>query len=206
MQQYKTKIMFNTMHRVKVIMNIIIYILSIICTSYLLLEDIMLFLSKPTYSSNSEEKLQPKNYPNILVCPFPSYDLSQLKKHGYLDAYSYCKGDLQGEGEFTRGWCGKSNKVVEDVIDDISVLKSIKDCPKMEAFFKKEDHIDFTDWKSETIHFEMTKLLNPHGRCCQAKIPRNANKRHVIKVCFPIVKIMITHNISIKDSENIEKF
>ena len=172
--------MFNTMHRVKVIIKVIIYILSIICTSYLLLEDIMLFISKPTYSSNSEEKLQPKNYPNILVCPFPSYDLSQLKKHGYLDAYSYCKGDLQGEGEFTRGWCGKSNEAIEDVIDDISVLKSIRDCPKLEALFL-EPVLDWKDWKFEKIEYELTNLLYPHGKCCQAKIPEKAKKSHVVK-------------------------
>ena len=172
--------MFNTMHRVKVLIKVIIYILSIICTSYLLLEDVMLFLSKPTYSSNSEEKLQPKNYPNILVCPFPSYDLTQLKKHGYMDAYSYCKGDLQGEGEFTRGWCGKSNEAIEDVIDDISVLKSIRDCPKMEAVFT-EPVLDWKDWKFEKIEYELTNLLYPHGKCCQAKIPEKAKKSHVVK-------------------------
>ena len=180
------------------------YMISIVCTSYLLYKDIYLFTSKPTFTSDSEQKLKPNNFPNILLCPFPSFLLSELKKHGYSEGYEYCKGNIKGS--MSRSWCGNGTKPVEEVVQDIAVLKSSKDCPKMEAFFKKEDHIDFTDWKSETIHFEMTKLLNPHGRCCQAKIPKNAKKRHVIKVCFPIVKIMIINNISKKGFENIEKF
>ena len=155
---------------------------SIICTSYLLYVDIYLFLSKPTYSSDSEQKLQPKNFPNILLCPFPSFDLSQLQKHGYSEGYEYCKGNIQGS--MSRGWCGNATKSVEEVIQNIALLKSTNDCPKMKAFFEKDINIDWIDWKDEKVDFEMTKLLHPHGRCCQAKIPPKAKKSHVIKECF----------------------
>ena len=166
------------------IFKYIIYVFSIICTSYLLYVDIYLFLSKPTYSSDSEQKLQPKNFPNILLCPFPSFDLFQLQKHGYSEGYEYCKGNIQGS--MSRGWCGNATESVEEVIQNIALLKSTNDCPKMKAFFEKDINIDWIDWKDEKVDFEMTKLLHPHGRCCQAKIPPKAKKSHVIKECFPL--------------------
>ena len=163
-----------------VILKFKIYMVSIIFTFYLLYEDILLFLSKPTYSSNSQVTLQPKDYPNILLCPFPSFDISQLNKYGYSEAYTYCKGDLKGEGDYSGGWSGNSSTCIEDVIQDISVLKSIENCPKMEAIFT-EPHLEWKDWKFEKIDFEITNLMYPHGKCCQAKIPEKAKKSYVMK-------------------------
>ena len=45
------------------------YMISIVCTSYLLYKDIYLFTSKPTFTSDSEQMLKPNNFPNILLCP-----------------------------------------------------------------------------------------------------------------------------------------
>ena len=64
-------------------------------SSYLLFEDFNLYLAKPTYSSKSVQKLNYEHFPNIFICPFPSYDMKVLLKNGYLNDYDYIKGRVR---------------------------------------------------------------------------------------------------------------
>ena len=81
-----------------------INITSAVLTFYLLYEDFQLFFSKPTYTSNSESKLQPKNFPSIILCPFPTFDQEELLKIGYEDGYDYAKGKIEGSN--LNSWIG----------------------------------------------------------------------------------------------------
>ena len=64
-----------------------INISSIVLTSFLLYEDFHLFLTKPTYSSISNRKLQPVHFPEITLCPFPSFDEDQLGKSLFTNIF-----------------------------------------------------------------------------------------------------------------------
>ena len=153
-----------------------INIASAILTIYLLYEDFQLFFSKPTYSSNSELKLEPKNYPSIVLCPFPTFDQESLWKYGYEDGYDYAKGLIMGSKLY--GWIGNSSKSVESIIEEISLLKSEKDCPSLSVLFDEDDDSQ----RYENIQFELTKTAYPNGRCCKAKIPSKAHEKVMIKV------------------------
>ena len=64
-----------------------INISSIVLTLFLLYEDFHLFLTKPTYSSISNRKLQPVHFPEITLCPFPSFDEDQLGKSLFTNIF-----------------------------------------------------------------------------------------------------------------------
>ena len=153
-----------------------INIVSAVLTFYLLYEDIQLFLSKPTFSSNSESKLQPKNFPIIVLCPFPTFDQESLWKYRYEDGYDYAKGVIMGSS--SNGWIGNSSKSVENINEEISLLKSEKDCPFLSALFDENNYSK----KYENIQFEMTETSYPNGRCCKAKIPSKSQENVLIKL------------------------
>lgn len=154
------------------------YLIAVVFTSYLIYEDLNFFISSPTYTSNTENRIQPRHFPKILLCPFPIMDPSKLRKYGYLDAYSYCKGKIEASN--LRGWCCNYSDPVDLVIQDISILKSIKDCPKLGAILENniEGKVD------EILHFEITNLLFPYGRCCESIIPNKAKKSKLLKIYY----------------------
>ena len=64
-----------------------------ILTSYLLIDELRIFLYvKPTLTSVSQTNLTPHNFPEILLCPLPSYNQSALSEVGYADSYWYSYG------------------------------------------------------------------------------------------------------------------
>ena len=77
------------------------------------------------------------------------------------------------EKSLLRGWNGgNSNVSPEQVIQNVSVIKSIEDCPKMAA--------QMLDWENNQaqmvpLSFELTPLLQPTGRCCRALLPEQSS-------------------------------
>ena len=116
---------------------------------------------------------------------------STLRKYGYLDAYSYCKGKIEASN--LRGWCGNFSDPVDLLIQDISILKSIKDCPKLGAILENniEGKVD------EILHFEITNLLFPYGRCCEAIIPKKAKEAMLARIDIAVSPSM-TETASLK--------
>ena len=43
-------------------------------TAYFLYQELVLFLSKPTFISISKYEIQPSNFPDILICPLAGFD------------------------------------------------------------------------------------------------------------------------------------
>ena len=143
----------------------IINISSIILFLYILSEDIILFLSKPTYTSNLIENWEPRHFPDIVLCPFPAVDLDQLMKHGYRSFNEYFKGNIDDSQD--GGWSGNSTASIEKVTDDISILKSEKDCPVL---------LDDKTYKPLNLNFVLSKQVFPYGRCCRAVIQEYNDK------------------------------
>ena len=65
----------------------------LLLTVYLLAEEfISYFILKPTLTSLSQEKLKPSHFPELMICPIPSFDLSALQGLGYEHSYDYTLG------------------------------------------------------------------------------------------------------------------
>ena len=148
----------------------IIDILGLVLASYLLTDEFVNFSSKPTYSSITIEKLKPKNFPVITVCPVPGFDLEKVSKYGYKSIYQFQRGEIEGK---TKGWSGNSSSPVGDVVQDIVIYKSSKDCPVVKARF--EGKPDFEQLKSN-----LTNLVYSLGRCCVTNTPKIANE-HILQ-------------------------
>ena len=86
---------------------------------------------------------QTKNFPVITVCPVPGFDLEKVSKYGYKSIYQFQRGEIEGK---TKGWSGNSSSPVGDVVQDIVIYKSPKDCPVVKARF--EGKPDFEQLKS----------------------------------------------------------
>ena len=65
-------------------------------TSYLLYEEFITFwIEKPTYTSSSKVKIAPQDFPDITICPFPSWNQQELLKLGYSQSFEYSKAQLR---------------------------------------------------------------------------------------------------------------
>ena len=148
---------------------------STILTCYLIYVQIDLYLSKQTYTDKYREKTDAKNFPDVYLCPLPSTDSSQLTKHGYGTSYDYVMGTI--ENTMLRGWGGNSSICIENVTEDISTFKTIKDCPYLHASFEDDEY----GRNKIVLNFKLTRFIHPHGRCCQAIIPTDSQKYSLIQ-------------------------
>ena len=147
---------------------------STIFTCYLIYVQIDLYLSKLTYSVKHREKINSRNVPDVYLCPSPSIDLSELVKYGYDSSSSYIKGEMKNT--IWGGWGGNSSISSENLTYDISLFKTVKDCPKLEANFEDDKYRR----KKITLNLTMTRFNHPHGRCCLAIIPTDTKKYTLI--------------------------
>ena len=79
------------------------------------------------------------DFPDILVCPVPAFDTDNLKYHGYDHSFDYFTGSYNFVDNII-GWNGRYNWTnVEDVRENVSLLKSKDDCPTIKATFLDGD-------------------------------------------------------------------
>ena len=156
----------------KFVFKFIIDIFSTFLTTYILYEIFEQFLSKPTFFSNYKEKLQPRHFPDIFVCPLPSFNLSGLVKHGYMNGYLYSIGYMKDSKH--RGWNGNSSTIPSIVLQDISTWKSVEDCPKIRVLFENE--------KPFYMNMTLARMTFPQGLCCQPIISDHAEKSGVVNI------------------------
>ena len=96
-------------------------------TLYLLIEEFVTFLiRKPTLTSLSQETLKPSHFPDILICPAPSFELTSLQQLGYEHSYDYTLG--YSTWYKSDGWIGNTSgpgKLTADTADtaDTSLVR-----------------------------------------------------------------------------------
>ena len=135
----------------------------ILITSYFLYQEIVLFLSKPTFISISKYKIQPSNFPDMLICPLSGFDQAELRRLGYENSFYYSIGFMRDDKAL--GWSGTDPSLNgKDIIQRISVMKTIQDCPVITmASFASEGKI-----RTERMDtFSLTRAMYPNGRCCK---------------------------------------
>ena len=54
-------------------------VLFLVLTGLLIFDEVLQFLSKPTHTSISNIKLEPKHFPVFTVCQIPAYNLSMIR-------------------------------------------------------------------------------------------------------------------------------
>ena len=166
----------------KVLFDCFINFGATLISAYLLYDDLLLFISKPTHSSKFNEKLQPKHLPDFFVCPIPAFDLDILKKHGYSGGYMYMKGIFTSNVANMRGWNGNSSDTNQTFIDEISVIKVVNDCPRFSAMFQHNIEAD----KSIIGSFTLTNPIFPYGRCCKVFLNENETISHIMRVTVKV--------------------
>ena len=74
-------------------------------TSYLLYEELFTFLiRKPTHTSSAKIRTSTEDFPDVTICPFPSYNQPELITLGYGQSYEYAKGVI--DKSTLSGWSG----------------------------------------------------------------------------------------------------
>ena len=142
----------------------VIKLFFVLFTSFLLYEEFFTFwVEKPTHTTSSKVVTGPKDFPDITICPFPSWNQQELVNLGYLNMFDYSKGKLHESPMF--GWSGNSTGIsLESVIDKISILKNQTECPFTRVKMWSEGREIFKE-----VEFKLTSLYHPSGRCCKVK-------------------------------------
>ena len=152
-----------------------------IFTSYLLIDELKLyFIYKPTFTSIVQTKLKPGHFPNILICPYPSYDLEELQSIGYDHSYDYSSG-LSEEGNLI-GWRGNNSEDdLAAITHNLSVIRTLQDCPQIKAKFEQNGIM-----VKKTLSRQLSRAVYPNGRCCRVIIPEIAKSNIVHRLYFRI--------------------
>lgn len=149
----------------------ILQITFLVLTFFLLYNEFTLYFLRQTNTAVSKTKIGPLNFPQIMMCPVPSFDQEIISKHGYKNSYKYSQGLIKGNKTFV-GWAGNSSIGVDIVESNISILKNDTNCPKETFIVFEVDGVGV----SEKVSFELTKPLHPYGKCCKIIKPKLAKK------------------------------
>ena len=152
------------------------------------------FVEKPTLTKVVRTILTKEDYPEIILCPEPSVDLNKLRHEfilvkyckfiifsryfGYEEIWSYATGvDYSNQkNPIPIGWRGnQTNKSVKEVLNDISVLKTVDDCPSPEQSFYWYEPNEMDPENIQFMKFELTRGLSPHFVCCKVVNPEDEN-------------------------------
>ena len=107
-----------------------------VLTSYLLYEEFYIFLiRKPTHSSSAKIKTSSEDFPDVTICPFPSYNQPELIALGYGQSYEFAKGILHNSN--LKGWRGNISGVQIDFYQNLKVMTQIIQGSSPEAVIKK---------------------------------------------------------------------
>lgn len=128
-----------------------------ILTGYLLYIEMATYLLTPTHTTYYTKQLEPSDFPDITICPYPAYNITNLKKHGYKTAYEYTSGMIADNREKV-SWGGIHNETTEKILEDVSIFKESEDCP-------------YTSALGQEVNLTLNKATHPIGRCCSALAP-----------------------------------
>ena len=156
----------------------------IIFASYLIIEEFYSFIKlKPTYTSEEKRYLNVNDFPDILLCPEPSMNINAVISRGYPGSGTYYKGILSSKSLDQISWAGNNSEDVKNVSGEISMLKSIEDCPHgpPRSFFW------FKNRKSQTrenANFILSRALSPYHTCCKVVPPKISQDYPMISLQF----------------------
>ena len=165
-------------------------ILFALLSGCLLIQEFINFIFvKPTYTSTSRTSIQPHQYPDILVCPFLGFDQRKLIEAGYWTSYDYFLGEMIESGG--SGWKGNSSKsAILDVVNNITVIRSSKDCPVLKVKLMKKDRKII----KKVLNMKPSQISHPAGRCCHGLMPEEANSTVIFSA---LIQMMVSQDVNI---------
>ena len=149
----------------------ILQVIFLVLTIFLLYNEFRLYFLHETNTSVSKTKIGPKNFPQIIMCPVPSFDQEFISKYGYKNSYKYSQGQVIGK-ETIVDWTGNSSFGVEIVESNVSILRNDSNCPKETYISFEVDGLPVY----EKVSYKVTKPLHPYGQCCKVIKPMKAEK------------------------------
>ena len=142
--------------------NRFLKLIFIIIASWLIFYSTYTFVVlKPTYSSEEKREISAEDFPEVMICPEPTFDIQSLLSRGHRDYFGYFVGSKQF------GWAGKNFEDVEKVYREISPFKTISDCPRASHRFK-----DIQRKSRADLYLE--KALYPYHLCCKISPPKES--------------------------------
>ena len=130
---------------------------------------------KPTYSSSEKREISAEDIPEMIICPQPSIDLDAVRSRGYPGNEAYVRGISDRHSLEQLGWAGNKSEGVKKVIQEVSILKSIEECPTAIFWFQK-------NMSQVQADLKLVKALNPHHICCQVIPPKLSQTSPLISV------------------------
>ena len=159
-------------------------------TVVLLIQQFLEFLIvKPTYTSLSKHHLEPKHFPDMTICPFPSFNRTILNEYGYANSFDYARGKERSK-KFI-GWRGRNSSDIEDIILKASTFKTVQDCPTAAILLGKDGQ------SSTSVSFTLSQALHPSGVCCKAIIPQEAHNHTVSGIIIYTNKLDMMENFKV---------
>ena len=145
-------------------------ILTVSCI-FLLWEQLYKYLVlKPTLTRTGRRDLSVDDFPVMTFCPIKHVDMTKLSSFGYEDLTEYKLGIQKNESlKSLIGWSGNSSASLSEVIEDISLLKTEKDCP-----YSNNSFVRYDDDVTTLLEFELTDALFPYHRCCKIVVPEHS--------------------------------
>ena len=116
------------------------------------------------YNLQNKEITGTKNYPDIILCPFPAYNQDSLESHGYSNSFEFAQG-INVEKKLV-GWAGLGRDV-RATLDNISIINHSNLCPSTVAVFLDQKG----KVKEKKLQMKLTRAFFPTGRCCRAIVP-----------------------------------
>ena len=157
----------------------------IVLTCDLLYEEIHVWLvRKPTLTSVTTSNIRPETFPDILLCPEQAFDLHSLNKIGYKFSFYYGVGYISND-RLKTGWLGNQTDMnITEVVNKISNVKTVDDCPEVVAKFNDGGRL-----KDTPLRLNLSKVIYPfHGRCCRVIKPKEADK-NVVSYIYSRMKL-----------------
>ena len=100
----------------------------VLLTSYLLLEEFYtFFIVRPTVTTITKSRITPLDFPEIIICPIPSFSQEELLSVGYENSYKYAIGITEeAHDEIIKGWTGNQSQLnVKEVKNRLNSLKNV---------------------------------------------------------------------------------
>ena len=124
---------------------------------------LLVFLSMPTFTSETRGQLGPEHFPQIRLCPVPAFNQLELERQGYRTSYEFTLGTImteEGNRNPLKGWFGNQSDS-----RDVARLTDVEDCPSVSLKFRTDQAITWTQ-----AEMAVTRSINPFGKCCKGEI------------------------------------
>jgi len=132
----------------------------VVLASYWIYEEFYTYLVlKPTFTTSSKRELEYDDFPEIIVCPEPAIDVKAAKSKGYREGIERFFYGMLEDGNATVSWSGNASEDVKKVYEELSILKSVEDCPSGSEsliYYKSNDI-----WTIQLASFTLYKARIP---------------------------------------------